>query len=84
MTNGEERTFGELMAAASRAMRALDDLSKRDGSRASAAAVSAGMAVYSQLLEYRRTVRMTPLETSLLQSALDLLRARLRFFGESV
>jgi hypothetical protein len=84
MATGEQPTFAELMADAQRTMLALDELSGRDGSRATAAAVGAGMRVYSQLRDFRQAVRRTPMETSLLQAALDLLRARLRFFGEAV
>lgn len=84
MATGEEPSFVELMADAQRTMLTLDGLSGRDGSRANGAAVSAGMRVYAQLQDFQRTVRMTPVETSLLQAALDLLRARLRFFGEAV
>jgi hypothetical protein len=84
MATGEEPSFAELMADAQRTMFTLDDLSGRDGSRATAAAVSAGMLVYSRIKDYRQMVRMTPVEMSLLQPALDMLRARLRFFGEPV
>jgi hypothetical protein len=46
--------------------------------------VNDGRRVYSELLDYRENVRMSGAEASLLQMALDLLRARLRFFGEPV
>jgi hypothetical protein len=56
----------------------------RVDSKAYSVAVSAGTRIYSQIQDYQRTVRMTPVGASLLRSALDLLRARLRFFGRAV
>lgn len=76
--------FGSLLMKADRAISALDDFTRRDGSRATAQAVSDGVGVYSHLLEYQRTAWMTAAENSAVQSALDMLKARLRFFGQSV
>jgi len=67
-----------------RAMLVLDNFPRRDGSRAMTVAVRDGMRVYSVLIDYRQTERMSGAEASLLQTAIDLLRARLRFFGEVI
>lgn len=55
-----------------------------DSAKATSAAVRDGMRLYSLFLDFRGTVRMSQEENSLLQGKLDMLRARLRFFGESV
>ena len=75
--------FANLMADAHRAMLALDDVTKRDGAKATAAAVNNSQRIYLQLLDYQRTASMTKAEANTLQTALDILRARLRFFGEA-
>ncbi len=79
-----DRPFPVLMTEANRAMVALDDITMRDGSKATAATVRDGLRVYSELLNYRETVRMNMADISLLQTALDMLRSRLRFFGQVV
>ena len=75
--------FADLMADAHHAMLALDDVTKRDSAKATAAAVNKGQRIYSQLLDYQRTARMTRAEANTLQTALDMLGARLRSFGEA-
>jgi hypothetical protein len=80
----DQSNFADLMADAHRCVIALDALMARDGAKAAAQAVRDGESVYARLLEYQKTVRMTVVESALLQTALDLLRARLRFFGEAV
>jgi hypothetical protein len=82
--DGERSTVADLIADAHRAMLALDDFTRRDGSKAMNVAVRDGMRVYSLLIDYRQSERMSVAESSLLQSAIDMLRARLRFFGEVV
>jgi hypothetical protein len=42
------------------------------------------MVVYAQPLEHQRTAMLTRAEANALQSALDLLCAWLRFFGEEM
>jgi hypothetical protein len=81
---GDRSEFAELMDDAHRVVTMLDSITSRSQSKATAAAVSGGMCVYERLLDYRGTVRMTMVENAVLQGALDLLRARLRFFGEKV
>jgi hypothetical protein len=74
--------FDALIARAQHALIALDGLTQRDGSKATAAAMNLGNSVQSELLDYQRTVWMTKEESALLANALDLVRARLKFFGE--
>jgi hypothetical protein len=81
---GDRTTFAELMADAQRVMTALDGVMTRDSAKATSAAVRDGMRLYSLFVEFRGTVRMSQEENCLLQEKLDLLRARLRFFGEAV
>jgi hypothetical protein len=64
--------FTDLIADAYYAVRALDD------STATTAAIRKGRRVYSQLLDYRKTAGMTEAQSALLQTALDLIWARLR------
>ena len=73
-----------LMAEAHRAMLALDDFARRDGSSAMTFAVRQGMRVYALLIDYRQSERMSAAESSLIQNAIDLLRAKLRSLGEIV
>jgi hypothetical protein len=82
--SGERSEYSELMTDAHRSVTALDGITTQDGSKTTAAAVSDGRRVYERLLDYRGSVRMTVTENAVLQSTLDLLRARLRFFGEPV
>jgi hypothetical protein len=72
------------MIEAHRVAVALDGVTTRDGLKAKAAALRDGRRVHSELLDYRATIKMTMTENSMLQNALELIRARLRFFGESV
>jgi hypothetical protein len=76
--------FNNLLSDAHRATVALDGATRRDGPEAITAAVSNGKRIHSQLLDYRRTARLTKPEFAALQHSLDLLRARLKFFGECV
>ena len=76
--------FVELMLTAHRAAIALDEVTERDSSKAKAPALDKGKRVYSQLLNYQQTAWMTAAENAAVQTALDLLKARLRFFGEPV
>jgi hypothetical protein len=78
----DQSKVADLMADAHRAMFALDDFTRRDGSRAMTVAVKDGLRVYSLLIDYRQAERMSAAESSLIQNAIDVLRARLRFFGE--
>lgn len=82
--DGERSKVADLMADAHRVMLALDEFTRRDGSKAMNVAVGDGMRVYSLLIDYRQSERMSVAESSLLQTAIDLVRARLRFFGEVV
>jgi hypothetical protein len=77
-------TFADLMADAQHVMTALDGVMSSDSAKATAAAVSDGMRLYSLFLDFRGSVRMSQEENWLLQGKLDMLRARLRFFGEPV
>lgn len=73
-----------LMIDAHGAMLALDNVTMGSGSRATAAFVRGGLRVYSRILDYQTTRPMAAPETSLLQTTVNLLRARLRFLGEAV
>jgi hypothetical protein len=81
---GSSFAFCDLMVDARRVTVALGGLTHRDSSRATAAVVGEGRRMLARLLDYQRTARMTGLEAHALADALDLLRARLKFFGESV
>jgi hypothetical protein len=81
---GGDPEFANLMAQAHRVSVALDGFAKRDGSEATSAAVSKGKRVYSEIMDYQRTAGLTMIEARVLQSTVDLLRARLRFFREAV
>ena len=72
------------MIEAHRVTVAMDVATTRDDLKATAAALSHGRCVYSQFLELLATVKMTQPEAHALQNTLDLIRTRLRFFGESV
>lgn len=80
----DQPTFDELLAEAHRALLALDNVTKRDSAKVTAAAVSNGQHIYSQLLDYQRFAYLTRAEASALLKSLDMLRARLFFFGERV
>jgi hypothetical protein len=80
----DQRQFADLMADAYRALFALNNVTARGGSRATATAVTDGVRVYSRLVDYRQTERMSTAESSQLQNVLDLIRSSLRFFGEAV
>lgn len=82
--NEAQPDFASLMADAHRAAMSLDGMVSRDGSKETAKAVTEALRVYSALSGYRHTVRMTVAQTAALQNAMDVLRARLRFFGESL
>jgi hypothetical protein len=81
---GDIYDFNDLMAEAHRVMVALDGMTRRDGPRATSGAVGQGKHVFKQLLAYRLSARMTRPEAHILDSAVDLLKARLKFFGESL
>jgi hypothetical protein len=76
--------FGKLMARARLVLFALDGRTDRDGSKDTAAAVDNGRRLYADLLDYQRTELMTEKESDALDNALDLIRSRLKFFGEPV
>jgi hypothetical protein len=80
----DETQFNDLMTDARRAVVALDGVTTKDGPKALAVAVSDARRIYEQLLDYRGSVKMTVEESVILQNALDQLRERLKFFGESV
>jgi hypothetical protein len=81
---GDFPDFNQLIIEAHRVTAALDDLTLRNGSKATVAAVGDGRRTYRRLLDYQRTARMTRHEAHALDEATDMLRARLKFFGESV
>jgi hypothetical protein len=81
---GDQPHFDDLIIDAHRATIALDVVTKKDGPRVLAAAVNNGKHVRARLLEYQRTARMTMPESAALQNALDLLHARLKFFGTNI
>jgi hypothetical protein len=76
--------FGSLMAEVQFVIAALDDFTGRDGYKAVAQAVSHGQSLYARLLECRKTMRTTAEESNALQSAAELLKVRLRFYGCAV
>jgi hypothetical protein len=81
---GNSPHFTDLMQDAQRATVALDGVMQVDGSRFKAATMKDGRRVYSKLLDYQRTVWMTQSENATLQTAVDQIRARLRFLGQAV
>jgi hypothetical protein len=84
LMGGDQPHFNDLMIEAHRVTFALDGVTKQDGPKALAVAVSNGRSIHAQLLDYQRTARMTKPESATLQNAIDLLQARLKFFGQSV
>lgn len=80
----ESLGFDELMIEAHRVTVALDAVTKRDGTKVTAVPVSEGKRLYQQLRDYQRTAWMTAAESHALDAAMETLRARLKFFGESV
>jgi hypothetical protein len=84
LKTGNSPHFAELMLDAQRATVALDGVMHVDGSRFKAATMKDGRRVYSKLLDYQRTVCMTQSENAALQTAVDQIRARLRFLGQAV
>jgi hypothetical protein len=70
--SGDVPQFADLIADAYYAVRALDD------STATSATIRRGRSVYSQLLDYRKSASMTEAQSALVQTALDLIWARLR------
>lgn len=67
--------FADLIADAFHTVGALDG---GRGSRFNAAAIRNGRRVYSQLIEYQKTTKMTLAQGALVQRALDLIWTRLR------
>jgi hypothetical protein len=67
--------FACLIADAYRAVRALDTVRH---SGATPAALRYGRRTYSQLLDYRKNSAMTPAQSALVQTALELIWPRLR------
>jgi hypothetical protein len=80
----DQPTFDDLLAEAHRALLALDNVTKRDSAKATAAAVSDGQNIFSKLLDYQRFACLSRAEASALLKSLDMLRARLLFLGERV
>jgi hypothetical protein len=76
--------FADLMAEVLRVTVAVDGLTQRDGSKATAAVVSEAKGLYAKPLECQKTEWLTATEANALQNSLDSLRARLTFFGEPV
>jgi hypothetical protein len=81
---GDQPEFNDLMIEAQRAGNALEDATINGSFASVLKIVIQGKLVCTRLLEYQRTTRMTKAEASTLQTALDLLRSRLKFFGENV
>jgi hypothetical protein len=81
--HGDVPEFADLMLAAHRAAMALDEVTKRDGPKALAAALNGCKSVCSRLLDYQRTAYMTRAEANALQTTVDQLQERLRFFGDA-
>lgn len=77
-------SFNDLIAEAQRSATALDGLSKRDAAKDKAGPIGRAKIVYGRLLEHQSVVPMTRTEATALQGMIDLIRARLHFFGEPV
>jgi hypothetical protein len=77
-------SFSDLIADARRAVVGVDRFTKRDGAKETAAAINKARYFYGKLLEHQFTASMTQAEASALQEVVDLLKARLKFFGEPV
>ena len=80
----EPTKFADLMADAYRAVMVLDDVTSRDSAKAISRTLRDGRSVYAGLLAHQNTVRMTGAESALFQTAVDLIKARLKFLGEAV
>jgi hypothetical protein len=76
--------FADLMIEAHRAMPALDDFTKRDGSKAMNAAVNDGQRVYSQLLNSQQTSRLTMEEANRCKARWTCFGRGCNFLGRSV
>jgi hypothetical protein len=74
----------DLMIQVQRVTVALDGVTRRDGPRDTAGPVGDVKRVHARLSNYRNTTRMSAPEAHALDSVLEQLRARLKFFGESV
>lgn len=73
--------FADLMSDAYRVILALDAVTPRDG--AAGMALTEARRVYASLYDYQRTAWLTKREADAVQNALDVIQARLKFFGES-
>lgn len=74
----------KLLASAHWAVSALDLAASRDRFKIDGALVGRAREAAALLVEYRNANRLTTAQAGALQNALDLLRARLRFFNERV
>ena len=81
---GDTPNFDDLIFEAHGATFALDSVTRRDGPNVVAAPVNNAKRVCSHLVEYHRTAWLTQTEAHLLDDALEYLKSRLKFFGESV
>lgn len=77
----DDAQLDKLMADAHWAVTALDLAANRDRSKLDGALTDRARDAAARLTEYRNANRLTTAQTGKVQRALDLLRARLRFFG---
>jgi hypothetical protein len=80
----DQAAFTSHVFHANRVMIRLDPIAARDGTPAVEFALRDALAVYANLIQYQSDDSLTKDEAARLQTVIDRLRARLRFFGESV
>ena len=77
----DHSTLRDRMIAVNLAIGALESIERDDDAAGIALVVLQGFRAYTQLLELRNTSQLTPADAELAQTALDALRAKLRYFG---
>jgi hypothetical protein len=76
--------FQDQMHEAQRALTALDEVTKRDDLASIVKAVVQGKITCEHLQRHQKSVRMSAEESHQIQTAIDLIKARLKFLDENV
>jgi hypothetical protein len=84
MADDDRIAFQNRMHEVKRALLALDEVSNRDTLASVVKAVARGKIAYTHLQRHQNSVKMTAEEAHQLETAMDVLQARLNFFGEKV
>jgi len=84
LVTDKERNFILRLTDANRALVTLDGIEKPEKSLQFTLALEEGMLVYTNLLVWQQVEVLSKDEADRLQSVLDRLRAKLRFFGQEV